>query len=154
MTLAERLAAKSRRRVVVPVDVDPSAERDARVAELQARAMASASAGETGALDGLVEQVEAIRREGQVDVAFVATDGATFEKIAGAYPSEDGSDSGMDWRAALPVVAALCAEDESLQDDETWRGLLDSWSHGERLTLWSALLRLNTAAPAPHLPKG
>ena len=52
------------------------------------------------------------------------------------------------------MLAGLCAEDESLQDDAVWVELLDSWSHGEKLTLWSALVGVNTVALSPHIPKG
>lgn len=144
-TLRERLAAKHRRRIVVPVVVAQPTEE-----AVQAATLALLDTGE----DGRSQVVDDLRATSVVDVGFVAVDGRSFEAVASAHPSSDGADGGMDWGAALPVLAALCAEDESLRDDDAWRGLLESWSHGERLTLWGALLRLNTAAEAPHLPKG
>lgn len=145
-SVRERLAAKPRRRVIVPVDVTPSPAHAERLLDLQ-RVVLDGS--------GDVNQaVEAARVEAQVDVALVACTGPEFEAVVQAHPSEGGDDSGMNWRAALPVLAALCAEDPDLQDDVVWRDLLDSWSQGEALTLWAALLRLNTTAPSPHAPKG
>lgn len=147
--LAERLARKRARRVVLPVDVEPlSDEQQARAVEL----LAAAAAGGEGAAEAMAEAT-AIRDSARVDVEFQAMDALVWERIVAAYPAPEGDDGGVDRIAALPVVAAICAVDESLQDDDTWRDLLESWSYGERLLLWGTLLTLNSASPQPHVPK-
>ena len=154
-TLRERLTAKQRRRVVVPVVVAPAdGDRDERLRTAQAEMLAAASEGDPGVLVSAQRLIDDIESEGVVEVGFTAVDFDTWEKVSAAHPSKDGSDGGMDWTSALPVVAALCADDESLQDDEAWADLMAGWSHGERLTLWLALHNLNELAPAPYLPKG
>jgi len=155
VTLRERLAAKQRRRVVVPVSVaSPDGDRDERLRTAQTEMLAAAGTGDAEALAAAQQRIDDIDAEGVEEVAFTAVDFATWEKVSTAHPSKDGTDSGVDWVTALPVVAALCADDESLQDDEAWTALLDGWSHGERLTLWIALHNLNELAPAPFVPKG
>ncbi len=149
-TLRDRLAAKTRRRVVVPVQVaDLSEAAAAEVLELQRAALAATESGDPSGLEGLADRIAALRADVTVEVTFTVT--PAFERVLSAYPDGDG---GTDWQAALPMLAGLCAEDESLQDDTVWVELLQSWSHGERLSLWAALLNLNTAAPSPHVPKG
>ncbi len=150
LTLRDRLAAKTRRRVVVPVQVaEMSEDAAAELLGLQRSALTAAASGDLSAMEGLADRVDALREGATVPVAFVATD--AFEKVLAAYPDDEG---GTDWLAALPMLAGLCAEDESLQDDAAWVELFGAWSHGEKLTLWSALLNLNTAAPSPTVPKG
>lgn len=150
MTLAQRLAAKQPRRVVLPVDVEPlSEEQQARVVEL----LALCAAGGEGATAAMAEATE-IRDSARVDVEFHAMDASTWEKIVAAHPAPEGDDGGVDRIVALPIVAAICAADESLQDDDVWRVLLESWSYGEKLLLWGTLLSLNSASPQPHVPKG
>lgn len=149
-TLRDRLAAKSRRRVVVPVQVaEMSEEAAAELLDLQRTALAAAQSGDMASLDGLNDRADSLREGTTVPVAFTAT--PAFDKVLGTYPDSEG---GTDWLAALPMLAGLCAEDESLQDDAVWVELLDSWSHGEKLTLWSALVGVNTVALSPHIPKG
>lgn len=127
-----------------------------RVVAAQTDLLAAITSGKVDDLEPLRGAVEAAQNENRAQVAFTACDGDEFEKVVAVYPAEDGADGGMDWRAALPVVAALCAEDEELQDDEWWAEQLasPSWTHGERLGLWQELLALNTARPAVHVPKG
>lgn len=155
MSIRDRLATKKPARVVVPVVVDElSPERAAQLAELQMRAVQCASAGDRDGANAAVEAARDLTATVQVDVEFVALPAVDFEAVVASHPSPDGDDSGLDWRSALPVLAALCATDPDLADDGWWRNHLSAWSSGELLTLWGALLRLNTAAPAAHLPKG
>lgn len=148
-SLRERLASKAPRRVVQPVQIaPPSTEEVDLVADLT-EAIVNGEQDSTKA-----EQLEAMRSERYVEVPFAAVDSKLWEKVAATHPAPEGMDGGMDWRAALPVVAALCCEDESLQDDDAWTEILASWSHGELVGLWGALLSINTDHPSPHLPKG
>lgn len=155
MNLRDRLASKQRRRVVVSVELTPMGEdQAARVTAAQTELLAALTKGEDS--QALRDAVEAAQGENRVDVGFTACADDVFEKVAAAYPAQDGKDGGFDWHAALPVVAALCADDEDLQDDEWWAEQFESgtWGHGEKLGLWQELLMLNTARPAAHVPKG
>jgi hypothetical protein len=150
-TLRERLAAKDRRRTVQPVQLtEPTPEESDLIATLT---MLAVTEGRELTADELAP-LDALRSERYVDVGFAAVDSDVWEKIAATHPAAEGEDGGMDWRRALPVVAALCCEDESMQDDEAWLDTLASWSHGEKVGLWGALLSINAQAPAAHLPKG
>lgn len=154
LTLKDRLLAKRPARVVVPVVVgDLEPEDAARLAEVQVTAATLAASGdEAGARAALAEAADILDAV-QVEVEFTALPRADFERVVAAYPSADGADSGIDSASALPVLAALSAVDEDLQDDDWWRESLASWSTGEQLALWAALLRLNTAH-LPSRPKG
>ena len=102
----------------------------------------------------ILRKIERLREARYVTVGFTAMDSDTWEKVVSTHPAPEGHDGGMDWKKALPTVAALCCEDESMQDDEAWTELLTGWSHGEQVSLWGALLNINTDHPAPHVPKG
>lgn len=155
LSLLEQLAAKTRRRVVVPVETSPATEDQLlRANTVRTELVAAAIKAEETTVARLTADLEAIEGENQAMVAFTAMAAEDFEKVAALYPSPEGRDAGMDWVVALPVVAALCADDPQLQESDTWDRLLVPWSHGERLTLWGALLRLNVNAPEPHVPKG
>lgn len=156
MSIRERLAGKQRRRLVVPVEVAPVGEdQAARITSAQASLLAAFTKGESDPVAAR-EAVEAAQAENRADVAFTALEPAEFEKVVAAFPSPDGSDGGMDREKALPVLAALCADDEELQDDEWWSEQFasGSWGYGEQLGLWHDLLALNTVRPASHVPKG
>ena len=156
-TLRERLAAKKRRSIVVPIQLEHADEREQELLVQWAEAVAREAKGEVeladSPADALLEQINEARDGRHVDVRFTAMDGEVWEKVVAEHPSPEGEDAGMDWLAALPVVAAVCCDDESMQDDDPWAELLAVMSHGERLTLWNALLHLNTDAPAAHVPK-
>lgn len=149
-TLRDRLLGKTRRRVVQPVQVAPQSEEEATLAA----EWLAAIAGGSDTADALRERLEAMQAERVIDVPFSAIDSDVWEKIAARHPALEGEDSGMDWRAALPEVAALCCDDESLQDDDAWRQVLATWAHGELVGLWGALLAINVDHPSAHLPKG
>ena len=156
MSLRDRLAAKQRRRVVVSVEVSVMEPDQAEaITTAQAELLAALTSGKTDVED-LREAVEQAQARNRAEVAFTACTPDEFEKVAAAYPAPAGGDGGLDWQAALPVVAALCADDEDLQDDQWWAEQLTSgtWGYGERMGLWQELLSLNTARPAAHIPKG
>lgn len=145
-TLRERLAQKKRRRTVQPVQLDPpTAEETELVAALSLAAVKGKPIDTT--------RLEELRAERHVEVSFSALDSEVWEKVAATHPSPSGEDAGLDWLKALPVVAALCCDDESMQDDEAWAETLEDWSHGEKVHLWGALLAINAEAPAAHVPK-
>jgi len=156
MSLRDRLDAKRRRRVALSVEVAPvGTDQAARVATAQAELLAALTSGR-GDVGDLREAFDAAQGENRVEVGFTACTPDEFEKVAAAYPADEGGDGGMDWQVALPVVAALCVDDEELQDDQWWAEQLacGTWGYGERLGLWRELLMLNTAQPAAHIPKG
>ena len=155
-TLRERLATKKRRAVTVPIQLEPAGEDEQGLIAKWAEAASREAGGETPAesAGSIAEAIAAAREARHAEVAFTAMDGSVWEKIVAEHPSPEGEDAGMDWLAALPVVAAVCCDDESMQDDEPWTDLVAEMSHGERLTLWNALLHLNTDAPQAHVPKG
>lgn len=150
-SLREQLLTKRRPRVVVPVRVSPTTDEET---EELASLMVAAVTQEKGLTGEALERAEQIRAAHEVDVEFEAIDSVTWEKVAALHPAPTGEDSGMDWRKALPVTAALCCTDESMQDPEAWSEVTATWTYGELLQLWGSLLRLNTATPQAHLPKG
>jgi len=156
-SLRDKLAAKARRRAVVPVEVGQLTDADERrVVALQAQLLLALRDGDEDQAQSLQGDIDALKDSVVVAVHFTALDPTDFEKVTAAYPSEDGADNGLDWHAALPVLAALCADDEDLQDDEWWADQLaaGTWNQGEQLALWQALLHINTTAPSPYIPKG
>lgn len=150
-TLRERLAKKSPRRTVQPVQLcEPTPAEDEMVTALSVLAIEE----KRPLTEEELAPLDALRAERYVEVGFAAVESEVWEKIAATHPAPEGEDGGLDWRKALPVVAALCCEDESMQDDEAWTEVLAPWSHGEKVGLWGALLSINAQAPAAHLPKG
>jgi hypothetical protein len=153
MSLRDRIAAKQRRRAVVPVQVAAATDDQAtRATSLRAelvRAVASSNHDDTVRL---TDELAAVEGENSVEVGFTALHPSEFEKVLNAFPAPDG---GMDQDKALPVLAALCADDEDLQDDAWWAEQLASgaWSYGERAAIWGALLSINTNAPGAYVPK-
>ena len=153
-TLKDRLLAKRPARVVVPVVVgDLSDDDQARLVEAQTAAVEAASKGDEGSVRAALTEAAGIIATVHVEIEFEALPRRDFEQVVAAYPSADADDGGIDSSVGLPILAALCAVDSSLQDDDYWRTVLASWSSGEQLALWAALLRLNTAH-VPSRPKG
>jgi hypothetical protein len=150
-SLRERLESKTRRRTVQPVQLATATQ--AEVDLVSDLTVLVVEQGREPTPDELAPLV-ALREARHVDVGFAALDSDVWEKVAATHPAPEGEDRGLDWRKALPVVAALCCEDESMQDDEAWAQVLATWSHGEKVALWGALLSINAEAPQAHLPKG
>lgn len=141
----------------MPIELgQPSDDQATRVAATQAELLRALTRGDSARAEELQADVERMQESTLARVSFTALDPNDFENVVAAYPSEEGADGGMDWKAALPVLAALCADDEDLQDDEWWSEQLagGSWSHGERLSLWQALYHINSTTPNPYLVKG
>lgn len=146
-TLRDRLATKKRRHVVQPVQIAPPTDREQTI-------VADLTIAATQGRDIDTTELEQLRAERFVDVRFEALDPEVWEKIAATHPAPSGADGGLDWRSALPVVAALCCDDPSMQDDDVWREQFAVWSYGELVGLWGALLNINTAHQSAHVPKG
>lgn len=160
-SLKGRLAAKSRRTALVPIQVsDPGAARAEfekaeqnhlvhRVA--QASNVDSVTAKDVAAAKRALDKAKAELRKHFVDVEFAAGSPADVERVLGAHTDNDGG-----WSVdALPELAALCAVDEELQDADWWTEQLTggTWSTGERGDLWAQLLSLNIDLPSEGLPK-
>lgn len=155
MGLRERLAAKTRRRAVLPIELGPLEDHVVvELAQAQAALVKAHTRQDQEGVDELQEHIADLRSTNRVELAFTALDPDVFEKVAAAYPSAEGVDGGMDWKKALPALATLCADDEDLRDEEYWTEQLSTWSQGERLTLWRTLFSLNTSTPSPYVPKG
>lgn len=165
-TLRERLQTKAPRRIVQPVQLTPpDAVETTLVLDITNALVAPIPDDETPEqaterirlAEERMARLEQLRADRYVEIPFVAMDSKLWEKIVALHPSPEGADGGMNWRDALPEVAALCCDDDSMQDDDAWREVLDAgdgWSHGELLGLWGALLSINTDHPGTHLPKG
>lgn len=156
MSIREKIAARTRRRVVVPIELGQLPdEEQRRVVELQAAMLLAIRDGEKDRAEELQDDIDALKAQVVAEVQFQALEPGEFEKVTAAYPSAEGEDGGLDWHKALPVLAALCAIDEELQDDAWWaEQLTATFTHGEKLALWQALLHINTSTPNPYIPKG
>lgn len=153
-SLLERLQAKRPRRATVNVRLgEPDEATLAEIASLQAGLMSARLAQDDTEASGHEAALAEADARSMVGVGFTAANPLAWEAVASQHPSQSGEDGGVDWHAALPLVAAICADDESLNDDEAWRALLATWSYGERLSLWRTLLDINLAAPPATLPK-
>ncbi|MFE6228906.1 hypothetical protein [Cellulosimicrobium sp. NPDC057862] len=158
MSLRDRLAAKRRRTLVVPVQVEDDTTQRAD-AESARRALLVASLGEDTtpevkqAAQDAVDAAEAALAATREDVVFQALAPDDAERIMSEHTGEDGR---VVESTILPVLAAACAADPDLQDESWWSEQLDggSWALGERDGLYRDLLDLNLSRPRPGTPKG
>lgn len=159
MSLRERLQAKARRRVTVTVQVTDPADDARRAAEARVLLLAAQTdptrADELPALERAVEEADAAVAANMVDVTFEQLTDADFEAVVAAHTTDDG----VDQAAVLPVLAAACAVDEDLRDEQWWTDQLDPasgvWSPGERDHLYFKLYsELHYAIPSGVVPKG
>lgn len=153
-SLRERLAAKARRRVVVPVQVsDPTQDlghAEAAKAEYDAARVRAAGAEELARLAHAAAVAVRDVAEHYVSAAFTAMHRADFNALVGTHTRDDGE---VDAEALAPQMLAACADDESLRDADWWREVLASWSSGEWLSLYSAVFAVNGARPPAYVPK-
>lgn len=162
MSLAERLAAKTRRSTTFDVALTDPGEAQ-RVFRLAERALSAAILRD----DGTPERAEQRSRaqtayddasravlEHYERLTLVALPAADFEALLAAHPRLDGDEPDASWHEAtfLPALLAECAQG-GLSADE-WVRLMADWSQGERLALREALLTVNLARPETGLPKG
>lgn len=156
-SLREQLAAKRTRHVIVPVQVSDPGPARSRVSELEKRLTIRqlGKRPEEEILEAETELAEARAELAKhfVDVEFRAIPPADFEALQDAHTTDDGTPDPLTFP---PVLAAACAVDEDLRDEEFWVEQLSSgaWAWGERHALFEALLNLNLEAPPSHVPKG
>lgn len=157
MTLREKLAAKQRRRLVVPVQItDPAEDYNTLRGTVAARAVARArednQPGEVEGLDSAVDAALAAVKAHFADVELQSMPADDWEAAMARW-SGDGA---IDWPAALASLLAESCVDDDLRDEAWWEELLsgDAWSDGDRDQLKSAILRLNVTAADPTVPKG
>jgi hypothetical protein len=162
--LRDRLAAKKRRTLTVPVQVsseDPGPAREdyARAQRMLDITQAFKPAAEEqeahdrrlAAAQQKRDEALAVFREHYVEVEFVAGPPEDVERILETHATKDGAYA----IESLPELAALCVVEEDLRDPQWWAAQFTSgaWAKGERDGLWLDLLKLNTNAPPEHLPK-
>lgn len=158
MSLRNRLAAKRRRTLVVPVQVEDDTTQRAD-AEKARRALLAAALGDgttpevKQAAQDAVDAAEAALAATREDIVFQALDPDDAERITSEHTGEDGR---IVESTILPVLAAACAVDPDLQDESWWAEQLNggSWALGERDGLYRDLLDLNLSRPRPGTPKG
>ncbi|MHB1063529.1 MAG: hypothetical protein ACYC1Z_03385 [Georgenia sp.] len=162
MGLREKLAAKQRRRASYPVQVSDPAEANARVAAARLALSAALISGadvDEADREARRAEVTAAQQAAEacfVDVAFTALAPEDFEALMAAHTLPDGS---VDRARFLPALAAACAVEEDLQDEEWWAGQLDratgAWSPGEWDALYQLLfVELNYSVPSAAVSKG
>lgn len=157
-TLREKLEAKERRRVVVPIQVsDPSADHETWMG-IYAAMQAALGREDTAAATQLKNDMDAVTerlRSHWVNVEFQALSSADWEVASREWASQDeNAAGGIDWPKALAPLLGQSATDTEL-DDTWWEEQLrrPSWSEGDKDALKLALLRLNVSAVEPHIPK-
>jgi len=173
VSLRDRLAAKERRRLVVPIQVsDPSEDNNTWMGVMAAREKAEYSLSKDSAEDDdevrrernakVLEQLENQANAAQervrshyVDVELQALSRTDWEAATAKWTRDD-EDGAMDWPAALaPLLAESCV-DNDLQDEKWWRDTLakEEWTEGDTDALRAALLQLNVYAVEARYPKG
>ena len=158
MSLRDRLAAKRRRTIVVPVQVEDDTTQRADVeAARRALLVATINPGTEPdvkqAAQDAVDAAEAALAATREDVVFQALDPDDAERIMSEHTGEDGR---VVESTILPVLAAACSAEPDLQDEAWWAEQLGggSWALGERDGLYRELLDLNLSRPRPGTPKG
>lgn len=156
MSLRERLEAKQRRRLTVPILVsDPTTDQHvlngATVALQVAQAREEPQADEVEILRKAQEEAATAVQAHFAEVELQAMSGNDWEAAMAAWSGEE-----IDWPKALAPLLAQSCVDEGLQDEQWWAERLagPAWSEGDRDTLKMALLRLNVTAANPIVPKG
>jgi hypothetical protein len=159
MTLRDQLAAKRRRHVTVRVQVSDHTDDVQRAAAARALLLAAqadpARADELPDLEHAEAQAAAAVAAHFVDVQFAQLSDADFEALVAAHTDADGIDQTM----LLPALAAACAVDKDLRDEQWWSIQLDprtsAWSPGERDQLYYRLYtELHYLVPAEAVGKG
>lgn len=156
--IRERLAAKKRRRIEFPVQLsDPGdalerLERAQKAITLLDYAGVPADDERRVSAQAELDAAIAERDEHFEYVQFQALGPDDFEALAATFRNDAGD---LDTKALLAPLAAACAVDPDLQDEEYWAEQLtsDVWSNGEREQLSGGLLALNWSAPGAQVPK-
>lgn len=156
--LRKRLEAKQRRRESIPVQVDnipDGAEEAVDAAQTNLRMLVLSGKPDDDPLvlaaHKALDQARAAIAACFVRVEFQTIDEADMEALAAAATTEDGS---LDTKAITAPLAAACAVDEDLRDEDWWAAQIPMWSHGERVSFGTRLVELNYSAPGARVPKG
>ncbi|MGN8245235.1 hypothetical protein ACTHAM_002354 [Cellulomonas soli] len=157
MSLRDRLAAKARRRVSFPVQVsDPTADQERAAGARTQLAVGQATGITSESIEALREAVTAADAAVEahfVDVEFEALAPDLFEELLAA--NAPGGD--VDQPAMRIALAAACAVDEELRDEQWWAEQFASgaWSPGELADLYYRLFTvLHYTVPAGGVSKG
>lgn len=156
--LRKRLEAKQRRHESIPVQVDhipDGADEAIDAAQTNLRMLVLSGKPDDDPLviaaKKALDQARAVVGACFVHVEFQTIDDADMEALAATATNEDGS---LDTKAITAPLAAACAVDEDLRDEEWWAARLAAWSHGERVSFGTRLVELNYSAPGARVPKG
>lgn len=156
MSLRDRLEAKKRRRLLVPVQItDPSADQRTLGGAMQALGLARTrdpqQPGEVEACTAAVETASAAVLAHYEQVELQSLPAPDWEAAMAQWTGEDG----IDWEQALPPTLALSCVAEELQDEQWWAHTLtgEAWTDGDRDQLRRALLTLNVTYADPLVPK-
>ncbi|EYR64676.1 hypothetical protein N866_07190 [Actinotalea ferrariae CF5-4] len=159
MTLRDQLAAKRRRHVTVTVQVSDHTDDAQRAAAARVLLLAAqadpARIGELPDLERAEADAAAALAAHFVPVQFAQLADEDFEALVAAHTGNDG----IDQTTLLPALAAACAVDEDLRDEEWWAEQLDPrspvWGPGERDQLYYRLYtELHYLVPAEAVGKG
>lgn|GEM_PF-1372660 len=158
MSLRDRLESKQRRRVTWTVEVSDPSTTQARVAAARAQ-LAQAEALETSeesraALAAELADAERAVATHYEQVQFEALDPDLFEAMLVEHSDAAGD---VDRARMRPALAAACAVDEGLRDEQWWADRFASgvWSKGEIDDLYHLLVTvLNYSVPRGAYSKG
>jgi hypothetical protein len=162
MSLRERLEAKTRRRLSVPVLVSDPSEDQGELQTLLVALQAAQGRDDEEAAARLRAQAEAQAdkvRAHWAEVELQAMPKAEWRAANALWQTvettEDGPQVVTNWDEALaPLIAQSCVDPE-LQDPEWWAEQLakPEWSEGDSHTFQLAILRLNVESADPQVPK-
>lgn len=157
-SLRERLAAKQRRRLVVPIQItDPSVDQQAWMGVAAAiEIQRGKDEPDQAVLANLEQQLEAANQRVQqhfADIELQSLPPAEYEAARGEWLDEDGN---LNWAEALAPLLEVSCVDPDLRDADYWRELMsgDTWTEGDTNALRMAILHLNIYAPDVRIPKG
>lgn len=165
-SLRERLAAKQRRRIVVPIQMSDSTEdqnvwmgiasalrlAEKRLADAEDDAAREHAQSEVDQSTALLDEQQAAIEAHFVQIELQSLPNPEWEAAMQQWHDGDR----WDWSQALaPLLAASCVDAE-LQDEEYWAGVLQSpeWTNGDRDGLIAGLLHVNVTRADLQAPKG
>lgn len=162
MNLRERLEAKTRRRLQVPVLVSDPSQDQADLSTLLTALRAAQGRDDADAAAVLTVQVTEQAEKVQEHWAMVELQALPRDEWRAVNrvwqtveTTEDGPQVVTNWAEALaPLVAESCV-DPDLRDEDWWAEQLakPGWSEGDTNALQLALLRLNIESVDPQVPK-
>lgn len=161
-SLRERIEAKARRTVSLPILVDETDTATAAVTEalrqLQNHQRTKPDEAdeawtvEEQRLTRVVQDAVKAQQDLVVHVKLQALPADEWEAVfGGVEPDENGELALDEFRAAL---LAACCVDEDLRDEQWWEQRLTGWTKGEKIAADRILLELNLSAPAGASGKG